>query len=141
MQRLDQIRLEITHKSGFKEMLGHEDLIRWINSSLIDPTLPDLGHAVDAGQEHHKDGGTNGLDHDWPTTTLDAIQAHYHQLPQWGLEQQHQYQCHFRQYHREQQLLHCFSLFFSFFFGFGGVVGFYCCCCCQDFWVYGRKEQ
>ncbi len=40
------MKLTITHKSGLKKVLGHENLVRWIDSTLIDPTLLDLHYAV-----------------------------------------------------------------------------------------------
>lgn len=95
-------KLIITHESGFEEVLGHENLIRGIDRAVVDPTSTDLGHAVDAGHEHHQNRSRHGLDHDGPTPALDPVQAHDHQLPQGGLEQHHQYQTHLREYHREQ---------------------------------------
>lgn len=96
-----------THERCFEEVLGHKNLIGGVNNStLLDPTLLNLQHAIHTRQQHHENGPCNGLHHQGSTTSLQPIQAHYHELPQRGLEQQQRYHRSLRKYHREQKLNH-----------------------------------
>lgn len=87
-------------------MLRHEDLIRGIGRAGLERSVMELGHAVDAGDEHHQDGPGHSREHDWAPPSLEPIQGHDHQLPQRGLEEEGQYQNHFGPDHGIEQLYH-----------------------------------
>lgn len=91
-------------------MLGHQNLVRGIDSSGVGGAVPDLEHTVDAGQEHNEYGPGHGLDHDWTPPSLNLVQRHDHQLPQRGLEQKQHNQRHFAEDHRVQELYHLLRL-------------------------------
>lgn len=80
-KREEKGKWAITHKRSFEHVFGHEDLIRWVDSSGLDGALLDLDHTVDAGEEDSEDGGSHGLDHDRASPSLDTIQAQYHEFP------------------------------------------------------------
>ena len=75
-------------------MLGHEDLIGGVDHTGLYGAPLDLGHAVEAGSQHHHQCGTHRCDHYGATTSLDTIQGNDHELPQWGLEEEGQDQKH-----------------------------------------------
>lgn len=72
------IKLTITHESGLKKILSHENLVRWIDRTLIDRTLLDFHDAIHTWHQHHKYRSRHRLYHDWAVTSLDPIQTHQH---------------------------------------------------------------
>lgn len=87
-------------------MAAHEDLIGGSEGADLGRSVLDLGHAIDAGCKHDKDGASHGLDHDRATPPLEPIQCHDSQLPERRLEEQHQNQRHLSRQYREQELNH-----------------------------------
>lgn len=96
----------ITHKRSLEKMTGHQHLIRGINNTVIDPTLLDLHHTVQTGDQHQQHGSGDGLDHERASTTLHPIQGHDHQLPQRSLEEEEHDERDLGENHRKQELKH-----------------------------------
>lgn len=83
-------------------MLRHDDLIRRVHCTLLDPALLDLHHTVHARHQHHADRRGDGLDHHRSAPALRAIQAHDQELPNRRFERERQYHRDLGEYNREE---------------------------------------
>lgn len=87
-------------------MIGHEDLIRWINLASLDHPILDLDHAIDAGKKNNEDSSGDSLNNDWAFSALNTIQTQNHKLPERRPEEKGENQSHLGCDYCEQKLNH-----------------------------------
>lgn len=92
----------LTHERSFEKVLGEENLIGGVNfSAILDQTPLDRHDIVDGGHHEQEHSPGDGFHDDWAAAALEAVQPHYHQLPQRSLEHEHHDQRHLREYQAE----------------------------------------